>query len=102
MLNLNRRINKLKSIWKLIRPDIIVSFIRKNNIMAIESAKGLKIPVVVSIRSNPSRELEGLEDVSFMKSILKLSMLLKKMMISIYFANKCKVCKKWRMAILRN
>lgn len=67
LLNLNRRINKLKSIWKLIRPDIIVSFIRKNNIMAIESAKSLKIPVVVSIRSNPSRELEGLEDISFMK-----------------------------------
>lgn len=67
IINLSRRVNKLKNIWKLIRPDIIVSFIRKNNLMALESAKSFKIPVVVSIRSNPSRELEGLEDISFVK-----------------------------------
>ena len=57
--NLCRRIGKLRRIWKEIKPDIIVSFIRKNNLMAIASSRGLGIPVVVSIRSNPARELSG-------------------------------------------
>ena len=57
--NLKNRIKKLKNIWKEIKPDIIVSFIRKNNLMAIASARGLNIPVVVGIRSNPARELKG-------------------------------------------
>ncbi len=57
--NLINRIKKLRAIWKEIKPDIIVSFIRKNNLMAIASSRGLKIPVVVGIRSNPKRELSG-------------------------------------------
>lgn len=57
--NLVRRIGKLRRIWKETKPDIIVSFIRKNNLMAIASSRGLGIPVVVSIRSNPARELAG-------------------------------------------
>lgn len=57
--NLLARIKKLKEIWKEIKPDIIVSFIRKNNLMAIASAMPLKIPVVVSVRSAPERELAG-------------------------------------------
>jgi len=57
--NLRNRIKKLKNIWKEIKPDIIVSFIRKNNLMAIASSRGMNIPVVVSIRSNPARELQG-------------------------------------------
>ncbi|MCR4754417.1 MAG: glycosyltransferase [Lachnospiraceae bacterium] len=54
--NLYARIRKLRRIWKEIRPDIIVSFIRKNNLMALASARSLKIPVVVSVRSDPARE----------------------------------------------
>ncbi len=54
--NLYARIHKLRKIWKKIRPDIIVSFIRKNNLMALASASGLGIPVVVSVRSAPERE----------------------------------------------
>ena len=57
--NLISRVKKLRSIWKKIKPDIIVSFIRKNNLMAVASTRGLKIPVVVGIRSNPERELSG-------------------------------------------
>ena len=57
--NLCMRIGKLRRIWKETKPDIIVSFIRKNNLMAIASSRGLGIPVVVSIRSNPARELSG-------------------------------------------
>lgn len=54
--NLYLRIRKLRGIWKCIQPDMIVSFIGKNNFMTIASARGLKIPVVVSVRSNPGRE----------------------------------------------
>ena len=54
ILNLYRRISKLRNIWKDIKPDIIISFIRKNNLMAIASSRGLRIPVAVSIRSDPA------------------------------------------------
>lgn len=57
--NLKARIDKLTRIWKEIKPDIIVSFIRKNNLMALASARPLKVPVVVSVRSAPARELSG-------------------------------------------
>ena len=57
--NLMARIRKLRRIWKEIQPDIIVSFIRKNNLMALASAVPLKIPVVVSVRSDPAREFGG-------------------------------------------
>lgn len=54
--NLYRRIRKLRCIFKQLKPDYIVSFIKKNNFMAITAATGLKIPVIVSVRSNPARE----------------------------------------------
>jgi len=54
--NFWRRVRKLRNVWKSIEPDIILSFLGKNNVMAIYSARGLGIPVVVSVRSNPSRE----------------------------------------------
>lgn len=57
--NLFARISKLKRIWKEVKPDVIVSFIRKNNLMAIASAAPLGIPVVVSVRSAPEREFKG-------------------------------------------
>ena len=56
LYNLTARVRKLRRIWREIRPDIIVSFIRKNNIMALASAVPLNIPVVVSVRSTPERE----------------------------------------------
>ena len=46
-----KRFDTLKDIWKEIKPDLILSFIGKNNIMAIMTAKSLKIPVVVSVRA---------------------------------------------------
>lgn len=57
--NLYARIRKLRHIWKTIKPDVIVSFIRKNNVMAIVSSRFSHIPVVVSVRSDPGRELQG-------------------------------------------
>ena len=38
------------------RPDLILSFIGKNNMMAILTAFGLKIPVVISVRGEPLEE----------------------------------------------
>ena len=66
--NLFARIKKLRNIWEEIEPDIIVSFIRKNNLMAIASAAPLNIPVVVSVRSAPAREMSGrgVKELSFL------------------------------------
>ncbi|MBQ9513201.1 MAG: glycosyltransferase [Lachnospiraceae bacterium] len=57
--NIARRRNKLRDIWKDLDPDLILSFIGKNNVMAIQTARGLSIPVVVSVRGNPSQEYEN-------------------------------------------
>ena len=54
--NFFKREKILRDTWKELKPDVILSFLGKNNIMAIKSARGLGIPVVVSVRSNPSRE----------------------------------------------
>ena len=54
--NLKKRFAKLRNIWKEEKPDIIISFIGKNNFMAILTAWGLKIPVVVSVRAEPKIE----------------------------------------------
>lgn len=57
--NFFARVRKLRNIWKENDPDLIVSFIRKNNVMALLSSRFLSIPVVVSVRSAPERELQG-------------------------------------------
>lgn len=54
--NFKARFGKLRNIWKTESPDLIVSFIGKNNMMAILTAAFLKIPVVVSVRGNPPSE----------------------------------------------
>ena len=51
-----KRCDRLRSIWTSLHPDLILSFSGKNNVMAIMTSFGLGIPVVVSVRSNPSRE----------------------------------------------
>lgn len=56
MTNLKKRFCKLRNIWKSEKPDVIVSFIGKNNFMAILTAWGLKIPVVTSVRGDPKEE----------------------------------------------
>lgn len=54
--NVFRRFSKLSGIWKDIKPDVILSFIGKNNFNAILTGKKAKIPVAVSIRANPEME----------------------------------------------
>lgn len=53
--NFIKRINKLKSIWNEFKPDVILSFIGKNNFMALLTAPK-SIPVAVSIRAIPWME----------------------------------------------
>ena len=54
--NFAARFCKLRALWKRERPDIILSFIGKNNMMAILTTFGLKIPVVISVRGEPTEE----------------------------------------------
>lgn len=54
--NFAARFRKLRGIWKRERPDVILSFIGKNNMMAILTTFGLKIPVVISVRGEPTEE----------------------------------------------
>lgn len=55
--NLFLRIQKLRNIVKEIQPDVLVSFIGKSNLMCIAATRGTGIPAVVSVRSNPAREI---------------------------------------------
>lgn len=54
--NFMTRFQKLRNIWKREKPDVILSFIGKNNIMTIMTSIGLKIPVAVSVRGEPREE----------------------------------------------
>ena len=54
--NFFARYKKLRSIWKSQRPDWIISFIGKNNIMAVGAALFTGIPVFVSVRGEPTCE----------------------------------------------
>lgn len=54
--NFHRRYRKLRNIWKNTKPDCIISFIGKNNFMAILTAFGLHIPVLASVRGEPREE----------------------------------------------
>ncbi len=56
VLNFVRRFTKLRGIWKKERPDVILSFIGKNNMMAILTSRFLGIPVAVSVRAEPGEE----------------------------------------------
>lgn len=56
LVNFKRRFMKLRGIWKAERPDVILSFIGKNNIMAILTSRLLHIPVAVSVRGDPPEE----------------------------------------------
>lgn len=56
IVNFKRRFGKLRTIWKKEKPDVILSFIGKNNMMAILTSRFLKIPVAVAVRGEPAME----------------------------------------------
>lgn len=53
------RFHHLRDIWKKYKPDIILSFLGKNNLMAIATAAFLPSKVAVSVRGEPTMEYEG-------------------------------------------
>jgi glycosyltransferase involved in cell wall biosynthesis len=61
ILNFVRRYRKLQKIWKEERPDLILSFIGKNNVMALGTSARYHIPCVVAVRGNPAREYKDPE-----------------------------------------
>ena len=62
------RFATLRKIWKAYKPDIILSFLGKNNLMAIGTSLFLPTKVAVSMRGEPTMEYEG----KFMQSLAKL------------------------------
>ncbi|MDD3370004.1 MAG: glycosyltransferase [Lachnospiraceae bacterium] len=54
--NFKTRVHTLSDIWKENKPALIVSFVGKNNMMALLSTWKLHIPVVISVRGNPASE----------------------------------------------
>ncbi|MDE6918033.1 MAG: glycosyltransferase [Lachnospiraceae bacterium] len=53
------RFSALRDIWKAYKPDVILSFLGKNNLMAVMTAAFLPSKVVVSVRGEPTMEYEG-------------------------------------------
>ena len=57
--NFLARFRKLRNIWQAYKPDVILSFLGKNNLMAIATSAFLPSRVVVSVRGEPTVEYEG-------------------------------------------
>lgn len=53
------RYKALRRIWKEHKPDVIMSFLGKNNMMAIITSAFLPVKVAVSVRGEPTMEYEG-------------------------------------------
>lgn len=53
------RARTLREIWRAYKPDVILTFLGKNNLMAIMTALFLPSKVVVSVRGEPTREYRG-------------------------------------------
>lgn len=57
--NFRTRCRTLRDIWKREQPDVILSFLNTCNNMALFTARGLGIPVVVSVRAVPALEYDS-------------------------------------------
>lgn len=57
--NFRVRFRTLRDIWKAYKPDVILAFLGKNNLMAVATAAFLPSKVVVSVRGEPTMEYEG-------------------------------------------
>jgi glycosyltransferase involved in cell wall biosynthesis len=53
------RFNTLRNIWKAYKPDLVLSFLGKNNLMAIGTSAFLPTKVITSVRGEPTMEYEG-------------------------------------------
>lgn len=66
--NFITRFRMLRKIWKIEKPDVILAFLGKNNLMAIATSRFLPVRVIASVRGEPTMEYEGKK----MQSIAKL------------------------------
>lgn len=57
--NFRVRFGALREIWKAYKPDVILSFLGKNNLMTVATAAFLPSKTVVSVRGEPTMEYEG-------------------------------------------
>lgn len=57
--NFKVRFSTLRGIWKSFQPDVVLSFLGKNNLMAILTSAFLPVKVAVSVRGEPTMEYEG-------------------------------------------
>lgn len=57
--NFKVRFVTLRNIWKNYKPDVILAFLGKNNLMAIATSAFLPVRTVVSVRGEPTMEYEG-------------------------------------------
>lgn len=53
------RVRSLRRLLRQKRPDLVISFLTRTNVIAVIAARGLGIPVIVSERNNPQRQLVG-------------------------------------------
>ena len=56
VINFKRRFCKLRNIWKSEKPDVVLSFIGKNNMMNILTTAFLPTAAVVAVRGEPNEE----------------------------------------------
>ena len=52
-----RRVLALRRLLRSNRPDIVISFLGKINVLTILATRGMNVPVVVSERNNPDRQV---------------------------------------------
>lgn len=53
-LRIPRRILWLRQRFRQLKPDLIASFLTKPNVLTLAASRGLKIPVIISERNNPT------------------------------------------------
>ncbi len=59
LLNIRNRIGTLRRALSLARPDLVVSFLTRTNVVSVLAARPLGIPVIVSERNNPAAQRPG-------------------------------------------
>lgn len=57
--NSARRVLLLRALFRRIRPNLVISFLTRTNIVTLLAARGLGFPVVVSERNNPKLQAFG-------------------------------------------
>ncbi|MBK5571335.1 MAG: glycosyltransferase family 4 protein [Ensifer sp. SSB1] len=54
-----RRLHRLRSVIRNSRPDFVLSFLTRTNVLALLATRGLGLPVIISERNNPAAQPFG-------------------------------------------